>query len=599
MYLSLQGSGNTSTRNRGIVVGKKGLLLVFISDYKHDAEIQIYRAQKEDGTEWCFEGAQTNDAPVKYLISKAFENNNKIERIICIVSKKVKEQGLEEFKSMVYGYICSREELKAAYENQEIDFHLVIYPETEEEISVRATRVYTQLAASDCIGGETGARVYIDYTGGLRDINFLMTAIIRYLKYHGISCKEIVYSSYNRDDHSRNKIYSLNCIYDMYQLLNGVEQFVSTGNAELLQACYRDEGETIVDELLQQIVSFSHTMSLCDVRNVDKIMETLCERLDQFDAKEDKGSFFSVMLGDLTSIIRKKLYIEKGKGYSYPRLIQWCLDNNMVQQALTLYVEKMPEFYCNEGILKFCEEDAEKKVKNRGQSWRTEYFYGPFYDQFVMPELKKFGSRLKAAYNTMKETYVLLEKFEPERFRKLKEYMETDQEKNAVERLVMFLKIHYGATPSKILFPYTKERWDNAPRSANGFVNCMVSNEKWQIYFLYNNRKKYDESKTGTYEKKVLALDALKVYDGKIPNTETDDNALLYALMKYYLALKLLRNRINHASEKDVQEDEGKAIERLERNHGICMKIEFQNIKSLIQEGLKLYKNNPRKGEIQ
>lgn len=119
-----------------------------------------------------------------------------------------------------------------------------------------------------------------------------MTAIIRYLEYHGISCKEIVYSSFNKNDSEKNQIYSLNCIYSMYQLLNGVEQFVSTGNAELLQLCYQNEKESSADELLRQIIKFSQAMSLCDVRDVDHIMDQLCDSLDQFDAKEEKGSFF-------------------------------------------------------------------------------------------------------------------------------------------------------------------------------------------------------------------------------------------------------------------------------------------------------------------
>ena len=414
-------------------------------------------------------------------------------------------------------------------------------------------------------------------------MNFLMTAIIRYLEYHGVSCEEIVYSSYDRDHPVNNKIYSLRCIYDMYQLLNGVEQFVDTGNAELLQSCYGDEEESGTKELLEQIVSFSHAMSLCDVRNVDQIMEKLCESLDDFDAKEDKGSFFSVMFGDLTSIIRRKLYIEKGRGYSYPRLIQWCLDNNMVQQALTLYIEKMPEFYCSQGLLQFSEEEAQKSKKNKkslGQSWRTEYFYGPFYDQFVMPELRRFNISLKEAYQALKNTYPLIESFGPRDFRKLKSYMKTQEEKKAVDRLTAFLGKSYGKTAVEIYYPDTGEKVENCPGSVNGFVKNVINNPRWQMWFLYNDKKKYEEYRMGTYEKKVLALDGAKGYQG---------SDLLYNIMKYYLALKLLRNRINHASEQETQEDEGKAIEKLQKDHGLCLKVEFQSIKSLLQEGIDLY----------
>lgn len=183
-----------------------------------------------------------------------------------------------------------------------MDFHTVRYPEDEEKISDRAAQVYRQIAAEDCIGGENGARVYIDYTGGLRDINFLMTAIIRYLEYRGASCREIVYSSFNRDNREKNEICSLGCIYDMYQLLNGVQQFVDTGNAELLSS----------------------------------------------------------------------------------------------------------------------QEETQNSRQNQGKTWRTEYFYGPFYDQLVMRDFKEFVERLKAGYQDMRDTYPLLEQSEADRFRKLK-----------------------------------------------------------------------------------------------------------------------------------------------------------------------------------
>lgn len=31
----------------------------------------------------------------------------------------------------------------------------------------------------------------------------------------------------------------------------------------------------------------------------------------------------------------------------YPKLIWWCAENGMLQQALTIYTEKMPIYYLN------------------------------------------------------------------------------------------------------------------------------------------------------------------------------------------------------------------------------------------------------------
>ena len=97
-------------------MGKKGLLLVFISDYKEGNEPEEYRVHGDEGAaSWWIEGTQTNDAPVKYLISKALKDDNKIEKIICMVSEKVREKGIEQFECMVNAYIQSSEELKTAY----------------------------------------------------------------------------------------------------------------------------------------------------------------------------------------------------------------------------------------------------------------------------------------------------------------------------------------------------------------------------------------------------------------------------------------------------------------------------------------------------
>lgn len=587
-------------------MGKKGLLLVFISDYKEGNEPEEYRVHGDEGAaSWWIEGTQTNDAPVKYLISKALKDNNKIEKIICMVSEKVGKKGFERFECMVNAYIQSSEELKTAYRGEKITSVPIGYPESKEDISDRAAEVYKEIASAGCIGGEYGAGIYIDYTGGLRDMNFLMTGIIRYLEYRGVSCEEIAYSYRDFKDKSKNRIYSLKCIYSMYQLLNGVAQFVDTGNAELLQTCYSNENDSDTKELLEQIIRFSHAMSLCDVRDVDGIMDELCISLDRFDSKEDKGSFFSVMFGDFTSIIREKLFIEKGRSYSYPRLIKWCLDNNMVQQALTLYIEKMPEFYCNEGILDFSEEMKEENGSgNPGQSWRTEFFYRVFYDQFVgnaekqdvMPELKRFEEKLKTGINDMKEKNpAVINQFTAKKFRQLKNYMTTPEERAAVERLAGFLKEFYGPVPEDIVFPYSKKSVDNRPKCAITFINYALVQKEWMIYFFYDNEEKYHEYegskkslKYEKYEKKVYALSQVRTYKGEISGAGRCGRALLYDIMKYYLALKMLRNRINHASELEVEENERRAMEQLEKQHGICMRIEFENVKSLIQEGINL-----------
>lgn len=562
---------------------RDGILLLFLSKYKEVGKSVLYAVEDAKGRTQYFEGVQTNDAPVKYLLQKAAQNGDLIQKILYIITEEVKKnKDHKKFEQMVDSYIQKDETLRMLYQDQKIEYEEVAYTDSKRETSFRALEIYRQIAAKSGSFQGTKKNVYIDYTGGLRDISFLMTVVIRYLEYYDIFCKEIVYSNWEDQ-----KIHSLSCIYDMFQLLSGVEQFVSSGNAELLEACYEREGDRDTRELLSQIVRFSHVMSLCDVEKVDQIMESLQTGLDQYEEKKERESFFAEIFSDMVSIIRQKLNIEKNQRYTYPKLIKWCLDNNMVQQALTLYVEKMPQYYYESGLL---ESPVMPQKMKPGATEAGTAFYVELYDHIAEPkEFRQFAERLKCGYESMAGKYASMEKLEASRFRGLAAAMETDQEKRAVQKIVSFLRAKYeGGTPT-ILIPYTKERWRQRPKSMNGFVRILLNDARWQHYFLYHDEKKYKEMKMGTYEKKVNALDKLKNYKGEIRREVPEvhiSGEELYHMMKYYLPLKMIRNRINHASEQGAEEDEKNAWERLGREHGVCVEKEFSQVKELMYRGL-------------
>lgn len=584
---------------------RSAILLLFLSaPLKEQKNKEIFSEEKKgssstidytvDGSSQCFKGIRTNDAPVKYLIWKAIENGDLIQKILYIITEEVKDaKNHKEFEQMIESYIRNDERIKEYYQDCEIKYEEIEYPkygvknqkntyaDFESETSRRAGQIYAQIVKKSALEMEMEKNVYIDYTGGFRDISFLMTVIIRYLEYHGASCKEIVYS--HKDN---RKIYSLFCIYKMFQLLNGVQQFVSTGNAELLEEFYKEEEDGDTRELLNQIVEFSHVMSLCDVEKVDQIMENLQQGLDQYEEKKKRESFFTEIFSDMISIIRQKLNIEKNHRYTYPKLIQWCLDNSMVQQALTLYVEKMPQYYYESGFLNL--PMKERKMKP-GATEAGTAFYVELYDSIGgSKELRQFAERLKCGYKAMTERYGSMESLEASRFRGLALSMKTDQEKRAVQKIVNFLRTKYEGGEFIIFAPYTKEPLKQRPRTMNGFVKMLLNDKHWQHYFLYNDKKRHEELQMGTYEKKVNALDKLRIYQGNIPESNIS-NEELYFIMKYYLLLKMLRNRINHASEEGAEEDEKNALERLKKGHGLCTEREFKSVKERIFEGVQSF----------
>ena len=564
---------------------RDGILLLFLSEYKEGNAAVRYTAEGLDGKELHVEGVQTNDAPVKYLIRRAAGNGDLIQKVLYIITDRVRSRGdHKRFEQMVDAYIREDERLRALYGGQKITYEEIAYTDSGQETSVRALKIYRRIAAGSGFRQETKKNVYIDYTGGFRDISFLMTVIIRYLECHDIFCREIVYSNW-----SDKKIYSLSCIYDMFRLVSGVDQFVSTGNAELLENCYDKEEDQDTKELLSQIVKFSHVMSLCDVEKVDQIMDNLQKGLDRYEEKKERESFFSEIFSDMISIIRQKLNMEKDQRYTYPRLIRWCLDNNMVQQALTLYVEKMPQYYYESGMLELTEEERRLRP---GATEAGTAFYVELYDRIGEPkELRQFADRLKRGYEDMTRKYESMEGLSASRFRELLLPMETDQEKRAVQRIVDFLRKKYEGGMLTILIPYTNIPWRQRPRTINGFVKTLTNDIRWQHFFLYHNREEYEKLKKGTYEKKVNALDRLPHCKERIPGSCVC-NEKLYQMMKYYLPLKMIRNRINHASEEGAEEDETNALKRLERDHGICARREFAQVKKLMYQGLEILEEN-------
>lgn len=554
----------------------KGIILLFLSEYRSDNKPLNYEVEdiREQGR--TFEGTQTNDAPVKYLLHNAADNGDRIEKIVCIVTAKVKEQKSDEkFQKMVNDYIQTDQRLSDYYQDTKIEFSPVKYNEEIKDTEKRSLDIYSQM--SKVLLHEEQSSIYIDYTGGLRDTSFLMTIIIRYLEYHNSICKRIVYSNKNK-----TMICVMDCIYDMFQLLNGVDQFTRTGNAELLEKCSEKEKDEKTKDLLEKIVKFSKVMSICDIKAIDEHFLTEIDNgLKNYEKNAARASLFSEIFRDMIGIIKKKLYIEAGKSLGYPELIRWCLDNNMIQQALTLYIEKMPMYYYKTKMLIF---PKEMPKLNPGKTKERVAFYEVLYGELSKDE------KLEHFKQTLQELNLQNGKFTIDVLLRKRNGV-LKEERGAIDRLARVLKTCYddGVGNRDLRRDLPKIYGNPGPNATTGikYINGIINNRDALHYFLYQSKTKYEQMKSiGTYEEKVVALDKIKNEAIKIRENKVS-NEMLYQIMKYYLALTLMRNRVNHAVEEENKADEERAIKRLKNDHGLCMDIEFDNVKKLIRDGLE------------
>lgn len=524
---------------------KRSSMLLFLSNYKNGGKTDSY-TYTYNGKEYKFEGDQTNDAPTKCLIKIAQENNNPIDTIICIVSKEVFTNSItpdnqtvfERFKDMIATH-CSEEyhndykiniipigydfKVPPEFENGKISNadSLDHIPESEERYLYIYKKVEEKLGLNmrpENSGEKIENIIYMDYTGGFRDSSSFMIALIRYLEFKGIVCKDIIYSNF----HSK-KIHSIRSIYNMFDMINGVSEFIGTGNARQLITLQESLVETtnngIVKNFVKNLQSFSDAIALCNVGSIVDAITSISESINTLE-QDISDDIFVQMFKTLIPTVKEKLYIGK-EPPSILDLSKWCLDNNMLQQAVTIYNEKILSYYILNNYDDFKNElkkpipkyrsykDIHEKYKNLSKIW----------DEFNDSD----GKRNK--YKKKISDYIDCEISNVQN--KCKDF-EVDEIEDCSIIVYKALK--------RIKNQYTHEKKDELSKDilhkATNFQDFMTSFMNNEDIFV-----KCVKDKITKDIKPIFSLQELET-----------SNPKLWQAMKYYHAIKILRNNINHVS---------------------------------------------------
>ena len=517
---------------------KRSSMLLFLSDYKvqgKDENHIIIEDDKpyysyitdNDNNKLAFPGCHTNDAPARFLLKLAEHNEEPIDKIFCIVSKDVYNIKLPQLENESSKLVL--EKGKTAFDR----FSTLIRNEVGPSIEIipiyydfdsnnkgidekdRPPHIYNQIEACDI-----GESIYIDYTGGLRDINLLMIALIRYLEFKGIVCKDIIYSNFHSDP---KKIHSIRSTYNMFNMINGVSEFVGTGNARQLVDLQKKLENTTnndnVNNFVSSLQSFSDAIALCNVGSIVDAINSISESINTLE-QDISDDIFVQMFKTLIPTVKEKLYIGK-EPPSILDLSQWCLDNNMLQQAVTIYNEKILSYYILNNYDDFKNElkkpipkyrsyrDIHEKYKNLSKIW----------DEFNDSDGKRNKYKKKISYYIDCEISNVQNKckgFE-------------------VDEIEDYSIIVYKAFKT-IKNQYTHEKKDELSKDilhkATNFQDFMTSFMNNEDIFV-----KCVKDKITKDIKPIFSLQELET-----------SNPKLWQAMKYYHAVKILRNNINHVS---------------------------------------------------
>lgn len=545
-------------------------LLLFLSPMRA-GERENYTGQIPGVGTVTVSGAQTNEAPCKYLIHHAAANRDRISTVLCIVSGQVMQpeagsdkSAFDHFRQMLTDYLSRSEDpaIRQFYGKFTPRFIPIPYdydPDAADaavEPGDRATFIYGQIAR--IVSQRLFHRLYMDYTGGFRHASFLLTELSRFLNFVDIPCRQIAYSNY-----SEKTIISLKSAYEMFPILNGISNLINTGNADALQQAYATKSDPAVDALLEQLVKFARAVSLCATGEIDSIWAAMVQSIQQLEQQPvtAKTDITILMLRDFLPQIRRKFNIRSASSSpSYLHLVRWCMDNGMLQQAMTLFTEKIGEVCFNEGYLSqdYLQRSEQRRAgKNFQLAWVSKEQYALNSDLYSRidrdPVNREMGNYCNILANKLPRARTLSWA--------LDSTDKGDWSKSiarAAQRLRAFILANFNPMTKQALDPsaaiYDKTIADYGT-SLQQFLTRIAneSSRKALDYFVHNDFNRFCKlQQMRDSSKKLAALEILS--ENKLDVSEFTDRLTcrqLHDLMRHCYIIKLLRNQINHASDDD------------------------------------------------
>ena len=335
----------------------RNVLLLYMSIFNKNPKIQTQ--------------TQTNEGAVRYLI----EEGETPDCILALCSERVRK----EAKEMPDG--STRTTLEYFRDSFLPKVHIpaerlvvIEVPDSmDEETQFQAI---SQLLEKI----ETEDTLFVDLSGGLRDVAMLLVIAARCMRdLRKVQTRRVIYAELRGGE---SIVRDRTQLYGLFDFVTAMDQFFSTGTAQKLENYLRSEGEKdpVLHTLLTRINQFSEDLALCRVRKLNDDLNQIDQALKETPEKsQNLTDLFFRMLKDRFSTEFAELLSSGEK--ALPALVSWCADHGMYQQALTLLCEQMPEYVCQHIFVqptpKGWDYLADQK-QNKGKPWVYPLFHFHF-----------------------------------------------------------------------------------------------------------------------------------------------------------------------------------------------------------------------------
>ncbi len=348
-------------------------MLLFLSDVKtwvnKESKLEISPARYVNidakSESWV---ETTNESAVRYLIQK---QGISFDKMFYFATNKVRGKIENPREKLVYKDDAGKEYTHEEYFKKRLAF---FYPVTEENLQpvpfdedkLAEETITTVIDMAEKIQKEISSTeedvcIYADFTGGMRHANIIMLVLMRLLQYNNnVKLGKIVYSNFvsGRDV---NYVEEANGIYNLFDIIAGAEEFANFGSVKALEKYFENKKKTqSLQKLLDAMRNFSDEIRMTHAGKFSAVAENLRKAFYEFEPAGDSNSRLMLLMKQRMEEEYREILKPEVTALDH---ISWCLHHDYVQQALTLFNEKIPEVLFDWKILELTEE-GEKQVRD-------------------------------------------------------------------------------------------------------------------------------------------------------------------------------------------------------------------------------------------
>ena len=485
-----------------------------------------------DGAE--IEAIHTNESILKCVSHiKSVKETGGINKIVALVSNKVKNDCIEAYQSTALDYYCSK--VQECFGDIEI-VKISIETDSVDSVPVKEAVILKQI----CEQISKKDVVYIDSAGGARTTSSLIQLFTKILKYNGIKNPYSLYS----DIQNGAQIYDTTSFQKMTDIADSMNEFMTTGKSDQLQKYFSDKSlKQAYSDLLKTMTEFSDKIRLGVVDSLDSSVENLricidkCQKVS-VDSEDEIGT---VIINEFLPTIEEKLLGDMQEGIDYLKIVKWCIDNGLIQQAITVFNEKIPRYILNKGYIKVSDSMRNLCVENKKE---YDWEYVSFWNYLA-------GCKIEHQANPLIEEFKAV-------------LLDGKSTKNSeINKVVKDLKkMPYPIPCNYELNPKYKCLYKLNCKTKNAFYNsiCNDPNIIAELIGLDREKRTDEKKREDNFNSKFVGIKNIE--NGIIPEgfSFSIKKEKIVSILYGYSYIKALRNQINHASAEENLNEEQKNI---------------------------------------